>query len=636
LLLLLLVVGGGAVVAAAVAFAAFGISAWRLVGLSMWSTSSAKRSAPLSDTYITLWLHQVHRWFQGKRKVADFLTEAKDAGFTSVMGDVPWEWTEVTRGEIDLNSYGKTWMRTACDMGFRLHVVLTMRELPPWLRDDPNRDQYVEVGQSLTIPKTLSGTPSLAHPYVWALVQNFTKHATMRLVSQYGPCLETISPTWNNEFETRYVQTRLLLRDYSTSSVTLYRKWLDDRALPPKEPPVFSSHPVCSHTAMTDDEWSWLAFRQEFLVGRYESLCRAVSQRGVSCLLHFGEFFATITDRLHSTPFFDLAQSPHVGHLVMDSNMALSGAPASPSIVGIMVSAAQRHNKTVHYEAATERIIDCEVEVDAASATTTSVVDWENGSPLLLRRGVEYALDAGVQSIGVTNLRQPGFFRQLLDKVAEDDDDGAAKVHTGNARGGSEPAARLNTALPFRPTAILYVPYQAFAGWFLVVSEYSCSAPKVECWHESFRNMTYFGAAREVAEGKRERRNPDTGMGCPVDIAQYEVSKVWDDLRTRHDQVAVIGDVSQLTDELLRATSERAVLWLSDIMDGPGPWAFHGGEEAQRTFTNLRKKYRFSERRLSLLYEDDKPARPKTTYIDRAGAWARWFSKHLTGAKHLG
>lgn len=557
--------------------------------------------------------------------MSDFLTDAKEAGFTSVMGDVPWEWTEVSRGEIDLHSYDKGWMQLACDLGFRLHVVLSMRELPPWLRDDPDRDQMVEVGQSLTISRTLSGTPSLAHPYVWALVRNFTRHASRRLASQYGSCLETISPTWNNEFETRYVQTQLLLRDYSSSSVALYRKWLADKALPPKDPPVFPSHPVCSHTTMTDDEWSWLAFRQEFLVGRYESLCRVVFEQGASCLLHFGEFFATITDRLHSTPFFDLAKSPYVGHLVVDSNMALSGAPASPSIVGIMVSAAQRHNKTVHYEAATERIIDCEVEVEE---TSNAVVDWENGSPLLLRRGVEYALDAGVQSIGVTNLRQPSFFRQLLNKVAEDD---GARSSAGKAGGAESP--RLDTALPFRPTAVLYVPYQAFAGWFLVVSEYSCSAPKVECWHGSFRNMTFFGAAREVADGKRGRPNPDPGVGCPVDVAQNEVSKAWDDLRTRHDQVAVVGDVSQLTDDLLRSASERAVLWFSDIMDGPGPWAFHGGREAQLAFQNLRKKYRFTQRRFSLRYESDKPVRPDSY---SAWAWARWFYKRVRGANALG
>jgi hypothetical protein len=305
-----------------------------------------------------------------------------------------------------------------------------------------------------------------------------------------------------------------------------------------------------------------------------------------------------------------------VGHLVMDSNMALSGAPASPSIVGIMVSAAQRHNKIVHYEAATERIIDCEIEADE---TSTTVVDWENGSPLLLRRGLEYALDAGVQSIGVTNLRQPSFFRQLLEKVAQDDR--AATLPYGGGR-SSEAALHLKTALPFQPTAVLYVPYQAFAGWFLVVSEYSCSAPKVECWHNSFRNMTYFGAAREVADGKRDRPNPDTGMGCPVDIAQHEVSQVWDDLRTRHDQVAVVGDVSQLTDELLSITSERAVLWFSDIMDGPGPWAFYGGMEAQLALKKVRKKHPFTERRFSLLYAKDKPGHPRTY---SAGAWAIWF-----------
>jgi hypothetical protein len=471
-----------------------------------------------------------------------------------------------------------------------------MRELPPWLQSDPNSAEYVEIGQSTSKPKKPSGTPAMAHPFVWKLARDFASRASQMLVEKYGDCLETISPTWNNEFETRFVQTELMLRDYSAANVASYREWLLRRGLPPKDPPLFDSWVVCPPGRMSIDEANWLRYRQEFLVERYDALCRIVASHGASCLLHFGEFFATVTDRIHSTPFFDLARSPHVGHLVMDSNMALSGAPASPSIVGIMVSAAQRHNKTVHYEAATERIVDSEAEVPSDGGMALSNVDWERGSPLLLRRGLEYALDAGVQSIGVTNLRQPDLFRRLLRKVAEDSgvDGGGGVVAESRSDETAQAPPRLRTAMPFRPTAILYVPYQAFAAWFVVVSGF-CSIPATECWHESFRNMTFFGYAEYA-------RNKNGAAGaCPVDVAQYGVIQAWDDLRRRHEQVAVAGDMGQLSDDLLAAATERVVVVFPGITDGPGPWKFFDGQRTKLQFEAICKKFPFTERHLSIL-----------------------------------
>jgi hypothetical protein len=54
------------------------------------------------------------------------------------------------------------------------------------------------------------------------------------------------------------------------------------------------------------------------------------------------------------------SKSEFVDEFVMDSNMALNGAPSSPSIVGILVSTAQAYGKIIHYEAARERILPCE------------------------------------------------------------------------------------------------------------------------------------------------------------------------------------------------------------------------------------------------------------------------------------
>jgi hypothetical protein len=209
---------------------------------------------------------------------------------------------------------------------------------------------------------------------------------------------------------------------------------------------------------------------------------------------------------------------------------------------------------------------------------------------------VEYALDAGVQSIGVTNLRQPDFFRRLLNKVAEDSGPGGGEAgRPDKEKKAAAAPPRLASALPFRPTALLYVPYQAFAGWFVVVSGF-CSIPVTECWHESFRNMTFFGFAEYARDALGAKG------GCPVDVAQHEVNRAWEDLRRRHEQVAVVGDVGQLSDgELLAAATERVVLVFPGVTDGPGPWKFYDGQKTKLQFEAIRQKYPFTERHLSIL-----------------------------------
>ena len=95
---------------------------------------------PLEGAYITLFLHQVHRWFgeaaQGRAGLVRFLGAAKSMGYDAIMADVPWAWTEREgEGKFDFESFGKGAVaRSVCAQGLRLHVVVNMRELPPWVR----------------------------------------------------------------------------------------------------------------------------------------------------------------------------------------------------------------------------------------------------------------------------------------------------------------------------------------------------------------------------------------------------------------------------------------------------------------------------------------------------------------------
>ena len=67
--------------------------------------------------------------------------------------------------------------------------------------------------------------------------------------------------------------------------------------------------------------------------------------------------------------------------------MALFGAPVNPSIVGILVSAAQSYGKSVHYEAATERILLC--DESGALKSGNAELNSEKGVALLFRHGIE-------------------------------------------------------------------------------------------------------------------------------------------------------------------------------------------------------------------------------------------------------
>lgn len=299
-------------------------------------------SRPLEDVYITLWLHQVHRWFGEpdvrRKNVREYLIKAKNAGFTSVMGDLPWDWTERDgRGVVSLTSWNKDWMEEACDVGMGLHVVIQMRNFPPWfMKDmDEHKARMVEMNQKCSDQSGkfyTHDTPfiSSSDPTVWKLLQEFVEKASELLIEKYGSCLSSISPTMNNEFETKWSHMGKGMGDYSENILPHWTAWQHSRndSFVVDKPPVVVDCDLSTWNAIdSEKKMEWVGFREVFLARQYETLCSIVTKKTMamsseaSCLLHFGEFFSTF-DVLYSNLFFELAKSPHVGHMVMDSNVS--------------------------------------------------------------------------------------------------------------------------------------------------------------------------------------------------------------------------------------------------------------------------------------------------------------------------
>ena len=458
-----------------------------------------------------------------------------------------------------------------------------MRELPPWLDAEKNKD-FVEKGSDLCqpqFPRYTTGA-SVAHPHVWKLVQSYVKTVSRKLLGKYGRCIASISPTLNNEYETRYTQTYGMMRDYSARSVAAYRDWQVDQGLAATAeeaaaPPDFPCTSVCMPN-INEDMSRWLGFREEFLATKYVQLCQIAkgeesNEDGVpyrpDCLLHIGEMFSS-ADVLNSNLFFRLARSEYVDHLVMDSNMALFGAPSSPSIVGILVSAAQAYGKSVHYEAATERILPCDDGGRLVAQEAKGAADANAGVSLLFRSGVERALEASVHSLGVTNLCAPGELGRLLGQDPE--------------RGVADLRSSLQRASGFAPTAVIFVPYRAFQSYSFVITGVTCGLEHTECWHDSFANIPVFG------HGKANQKP----FMCNVDLAQQGLINVWDDLRTRHRQVVVIADPEKLTDELMSSATERVILKFPCVMT-EGAWHFYEGRQIRTKYEETASRYPFSE-----------------------------------------
>ena len=533
------------------------------------TTPLAPPNATLKEKYLTLWLHQRHAWF-AHRPIAPFLRAAKDAGITAVMTNLPWAWTEREReGAIDFGNYGKDWLKEVCATGLKLFVVLSMSEFPPWATRERFGDGVSEQvsGEYCRKADTL-WSPSIQNATTAALISKFFEAAVAHLVATHGTCLAGISPTFNNELETRYTQTYGCGRDYSSAVLDEFRRWqfLHGGAGVAMVPPEMPFGHICR--ARTDGEWhAWLVFREELLARHYERLCGTVHTRGARCFLHFGEFFAT-TDLLNSNLFFLLADSPFVDEVIVDSNMALLGAPSSPSIVGMLVSTARAYGKVVHYEAATERVIPCN---DRGELVGTHEKSREVAAQLY-QQGISRALESGVDSLGFTNLCEPRLVTTLMPRGTLDE---------------------LATRVP--PSAVLYIPYRALYAFSFIVSGVTCNAPSLACWASGFDQLPRFGF------GIHDNKNG----ACAQDVIQHALLEIWDDMRTRHAAIAVVGRAARLTPELLHTSSERVMVTFEGLMDD-GAWSFGGGDDEYRRAQLAAAERPFLEVRIPLI-EDYHP-----------------------------
>jgi hypothetical protein len=269
-------------------------------------------------------------------------------------------------------------------------------------------------------------------------------------------------------------------------------------------------------------------------------------------MLHLGEMFSSL-DHLNGNPLFFLAKSKHVTDLIMDSNMALLGASSSPSAVALIIDIAREvggGKKTIHYEAATERLVPC----NNRGRLTEKGGD---AAARLYRRGIQLALDSGVHALGFTNLCDPSK---------------ASKMLPGGLSFG---ALRSAIDVPL-PTAVLYAPYRAFAGFKRVYSGQMCGTCNLPCWDASLSSLPTFGKAGGKSRG--------TCTQCPI---QFSLLEIWDDLRTRHARVAVLGEAEQLASRL-HASTERVHFEL----DGIG-FDFFGGATEQSILAEHQKSHYF-------------------------------------------
>ena len=295
------------------------------------------------------------------------------------------------------------------------------------------------------------------------------------------------------------------------------------------------------------------SFAQCNLAEVYAELCQAVSVvsggRRPKCMLHFGEFFST-ADFLYSNTFFRLAKLPQVTDLIMDSNVALLGAPSSPSVVGVLISAARVYNKTVHFEAATERIFPC--------GRGGKVVLTESPAAMLMyTHGFQRALEAGVDALGVTNLCEPNFTSYLFPSLS----------------------GLLSVKQP--PTAVIFAPYRRFYAWNLLGTG-ECGEEQRSCWDPSFASLPRFGT-----------KSPKENLSmCVFDILQAAMVDIWDDLRARHTHVAVLGEARQLVPESLDRSTERVLLSFNCVLNET-TWDIVDGKQELALFDQVRMTYPF-------------------------------------------
>eukprot|EP01063_Lacrimia_lanifica_P041446 TRINITY_DN967_c0_g2_i4.p1 TRINITY_DN967_c0_g2~~TRINITY_DN967_c0_g2_i4.p1 ORF type:complete len:679 (+),score=186.18 TRINITY_DN967_c0_g2_i4:59-2095(+) len=502
----------------------------------------------LEGTYITLWLQQVHAWFKSDGdKARAFVQDAKAAGFAAVMTDVPWSWTErEAENDLRFDTFGKDWVKHVCEAGLKLHLVLRANERPPWLE---KRDDLVEATDPDAVKTPpcgpTDGSLSMGSDEVVGYVARFFEKSVKFYVETYGDCIESFNPTMNNELEARFITTFDCMRDFSAATLKKYGAWQQSQGFDEVLKPL-DRQTDCKVHPEAEDTRFW-EFRNVLLGQVHARFCAVVAASGKRCLLHIGEFFAS-SDRLNGNALHLYLDNPNITDFTMDSNMALTGAASSPSVVGMMTDAARRKGKIIHYEAATERILPCNDEGEFTKGSTS----YLEAAKLLYREGIARGLESGVETLGFTNLCKPLAVKEFLG--------GVPLVDMKTAQGADA-----------APDAVLYVPSRLFGAHGIFHTEL-CQNAKRSCWHDSFAQLPKFGVAKFFE-------------GCTQDAIQYSLLEVWDSLRLRHARVQIVMDARQLSDAPVAAAGEL-VAFLTEP-----EWGFHGGEVERALFEEAARKH---------------------------------------------
>ncbi|GMI16247.1 hypothetical protein TrLO_g2403 [Triparma laevis f. longispina] len=488
----------------------------------------------LEGTYATLWLQQVHSWFDSDiDRLAEFVSESKAAGFEGIMTDVPWSWTEREReGDVDFKSFSKDWMGEVCKQGLKLHIVLRVNELPPWIPEN-ELDELSERGfEKREICNEVFKSTSMGSTRAMKMVNQFVAKSIEFYTSEYGDCVESFSPTLNNELETRYTQERDCMRDFNHGMLLKFEKWQQDRNFESVIEPV--DYRLQCSPIVTVELQRWWDFRNDVLAEVYGNLCGLVSNANRRCLLHIGEFFSS-TDRINGNAISSLLAMPQVTDLTMDSNMALWGGPVSPSVVGILIDASRKAGKIIHYEAATERIFPCDDHGKIAHNEEGAGI--LAAAKLMYNEAINRALESGVDALGFTNLCEPSFISEFLP--------GEGKTELLSLRSARSPE--------IHPTAIIYLPFRIFAAvdrqiaGVESIDGVKCDRPALPCWHPSFSKLPKFGYGLKLLDG------------CAQDIYQFKLMEVWDSLRLRHERVSIVIEAEGLDDEQLLSEVKEIV-----------------------------------------------------------------------------
>ena len=499
--------------------------------------------SPLDGAYVTLWLQQVHMWFKSDHdRVKNFLREAKEAGFDSIMTDVPWAWTErEAKGDIRYDTFAKDWVKHVCDAGLKLHIVLRAHELPPWLQGREDLMEHTDPEKPNPHPPcgpnegvSMGSEEGMQH------VTEFFEAAVKHFVSTFGDSVESFNPTLNNELEARFTQTFDCMRDFNPATLKKFAEWQHGRGFADIMAPGDRNRDCLPHTDA--EGMRWWEFRNELLAATHSRFCGIVAASGKRCLLHIGEFLAS-SDRLNGNALNAYLDDPNITDFTMDSNMALWGAPSSPSVVGMMTDTARRKGKRIHYEAAMERLVPCDQDGEFSAGQDK----YFNAVNMLYKEGIARGLESGMDALGFTNLCKPLAVKEFL--------------------GGRTFAEVRSAGNPnITATAILYVPYRLFAAYWQTVSAV-CDSPPLGCWHKSFEQMPKFGHGKWVP------------TPCLQDEVQYHLLEVWDSLRLRHRRVDIVTDARLLTEARVAAALEIVRFGTQDV-----GWNFFEGVKEQEVF----------------------------------------------------